>query len=105
MMRQPSIPIHLLEHFFSRAVTARTSCAQLRLSQKGGVFRAVVPDAEAMFQEYTKGQYPYDDMREVMYGAQDYDEGFHSNLFTPDYLLKLLTKADFRNIKIPTKAR
>jgi hypothetical protein len=73
--------------------------------REGGVFRAVVPDAEEMIKKYTQGEYPYDDMREVMYGAQDYDGDFHFNMFTPESMKKLLVEAGFTAVHINAAGR
>ena len=64
-----------------------------------------MPDAEAMIREYSIGQYSYDDMREVIYGAQDYDGDFHFNMFTPTSLHELLHEAGFKNITIVESER
>jgi len=54
-----------------------------------------VPDAEAMIREYSAGRYPYDYMRQVFYGGQDYDGDFHHNMFIPSHMSALLREAGF----------
>jgi predicted SAM-dependent methyltransferase len=88
---------HLLEHFPQEQLRRELLPYFFDLLKEGGAFRAVVPDAEAMIREYSNGRYPYDDMREVMYGAQDYDGDFHFNMFTPQALSTLLLEAGFKN--------
>jgi hypothetical protein len=44
-------------------------------------------------------------MREVLYGAQDYEGDFHFNMFTPESMKKLLEEAGFAAIKLIAKAR
>jgi len=75
------------------------------LLKEGGEFHAVVPDAEAMIREYSSGHYSYDDMREVLYGAQDYDGDFHFNMFTPLELNNLLVEAGFINVTVLDQGR
>jgi predicted SAM-dependent methyltransferase len=96
---------HLLEHFPQEQLRRELLPYFFRLLKEGGEFNAVVPDAEAMIQEYSNGQYPYDDMREVFYGAQDYDGDFHFNMFTPDSLSNLLFEAGLVDVKIIDRAR
>jgi hypothetical protein len=95
----------LLEHFPQEQLSRELLPYYRNLIKPGGQFHAVVPDAGAMIREYNKGNYPYDDMREVMYGAQDYDGDFHFNMFTPDSLSKLLVDAGFSNPTIMASGR
>ena len=96
---------HLLEHFPQEQLRRELLPYFFNLLREGGEFRAVVPDAEAMIAEYSNGVYPYDDMREVLYGAQDYDGDFHFNIFTPISLDKLLQEAGFKKVIIVESAR
>lgn len=96
---------HLLEHFPQEQLRRALLPYYFRLIKSGGQFHAVVPDAEAMIREYAKGDYPYDAMREVMYGGQDYDGDFHFNMFTPASLSELLVEAGFVNPKVIAAGR
>lgn len=96
---------HLLEHFPQEQLRRQLLPYYFGLTRNGGQFHAVVPDAEAMIREYTKGEYPYDEMREVLYGGQDYDGDFHFNMFTPASLSELLTEAGFVNPRIIAAGR
>jgi len=96
---------HLLEHFPLEQLRRQLLPYYYSLLKEGGIFRAVVPDAEAMIQNYVKGEYPYDDMREVMYGAQDYDGDFHFNMFTPESMKKLLQEAGFTAVHVNATGR
>lgn len=96
---------HLLEHFPQEQLTRELLPYFFNLLKVGGVFSAIVPDADAMIKEYSSGRYPYDDMREVMYGAQDYDGDFHFNMFTPSSLKKLLEDAGFAKVEILDSGR
>lgn len=96
---------HLLEHFPQEQLCRELLPHLFSLLKEGGEFRAVVPDAEAMIREYTNGRYPYGDLREVIYGAQDYDGDFHFNMFTPDSLTNLLQLAGFKSVTIVEASR
>ncbi|EMH2963225.1 hypothetical protein V6G44_003667 [Burkholderia multivorans] len=96
---------HLLEHFPEEQLRRELLPYFFGLLRTGGELKAIVPDAEAMIREYTKGVYPYEDLREVLYGGQDYDGDFHFNMFTPDSLVKLLTEAGFETPTILERGR
>lgn len=96
---------HLLEHFPQEQLTRQLLPYYYDLIKSGGQFRAVVPDAEAMIHAYTKGDYPYEEMRQVVYGGQDYDGDFHFNMFTPASLAKMLTEAGFSTPTIVASGR
>ncbi|MBN3824752.1 hypothetical protein G3O00_14130 [Burkholderia sp. Ac-20384] len=96
---------HLLEHFPEEQLRRELLPYFFGLLRTGGELKAIVPDAEAMIREYSNGTYPYDDLREVMYGGQDYDGDFHFNMFTPDSMIKLLTEAGFETPTIIDRGR
>lgn len=96
---------HMLEHFPQEQLRRELLPYYLNLLKPGCLFRAITPDAKAMILEYVSGAYPYNDMREVMYGAQDYNGDFHYNMFTPDHLAALLLEAGFCNISVEAEGR
>ncbi len=96
---------HLLEHFPEEQLRRELLPYFFGLLRGGGELKAIVPDAEAMIREYSNGTYPYDDLREVLYGGQDYDGDFHFNMFTPDSMIKLLVEAGFETPTIIERGR
>ena len=96
---------HVLEHFPQEMLRRRLLPFWRALLMPGGVFRAVVPDGEAMLAGVAAGSYSFSNFREVLFGAQDYDGDFHFNLFTPDSLCGLLEEAGFRDIQVNARAR
>ncbi|HQT26932.1 MAG TPA: hypothetical protein PLK99_10115 [Burkholderiales bacterium] len=96
---------HFLEHFPQEQLRRQFLPYFFSLLKDGGIFRAVVPDAEAMIREYSTGRFTYENLREVMYGGQDYDGDFHFNMFTPDSLSGLLAEAKFTNVEIVDRGR
>jgi hypothetical protein len=96
---------HLLEHFPQEQLVRQLLPYYYNLIRSGGQFRAVVPDAEAMIREYNNGGYPYEDLREVLYGGQDYDGDFHFNMFTPASLSKMLVDAGFATPTVVASGR
>jgi hypothetical protein len=96
---------HLIEHFPQELLRRRLLPYWRSLLAPGGVFRAVVPDGQAMLAGVAAGSYPFDDFREVLFGGQDYDGDFHYNLLTPDSFSALLLEANFEDIEIPVRGR
>lgn len=96
---------HLLEHFPQEQLRRALLPYYFSLLAPGGRFAAVVPDAEAMLREYSNGNYPYDWLREVLYGGQDYDGDFHFNMFTPASMRDYLLEAGFVNPQVIASAR
>jgi predicted SAM-dependent methyltransferase len=96
---------HLLEHFPQEALRRNLLPYWSSLLAPGGLFRAVVPDGEAMLAKAAEGSYPFHDFREVLFGSQDYTGDFHYNMFTPDSLAELLTEAGFKDIAVTARGR
>jgi len=96
---------HLLEHFPQEELRRSLLPYWTSLLAHGGLFRAVVPDGEAMLAKAADGSYPFHDFREVLFGSQDYTGDFHYNMFTPDSLSDLLAEAGFSQIGVPARGR
>jgi hypothetical protein len=96
---------HVLEHFPQQELARKLLPYWRRLLAAGGMFRAVVPDAEKMISELTQGRYPFSEFREVFFGGQEYGGDFHFNLFTPTSLGALLTDAGFEDVTCIEKGR
>lgn len=96
---------HLMEHFPQEEIRRRLLPYWRGLLAPGGMFRAIVPDGEAMLAGVAAGTYPFEDFREVLFGAQDYDGDFHYNMFTPASLSALLQEAGFHDVAVPVKGR
>jgi len=96
---------HLLEHFPQEQLVRELLPYWKSLLRSGGTFRAVVPDAEAMIAQFSAQQMSYDTLREVTFGAQDYDGDFHYNMFTPQSLAELLDAAGFNDVQVLARGR
>ncbi|MCW2361377.1 MULTISPECIES: class I SAM-dependent methyltransferase [Sphingobium] len=90
---------HLIEHFTAQVLN-RVLLPHWRSRLKcGGQLTAVVPDGAAMLSAVNDGTMPFEDFREVLFGAQDYDGDFHYNLITPDSFSATLQRAGFVDIE------
>ena len=88
---------HLLEHFPQARLPKLLSYWRNLLAPEG-ILRVVVPDAEAMIAAYIQGHMSFHDLREVTFGAQDYDDDFHKTMFTPGTLSQLLAQSGFAKV-------
>jgi hypothetical protein len=96
---------HTLEHFPEEQLRRSLLPYLVSRLRPGGVFRAVVPDAETMIREHVKGDYPWSALREVTFGGQDYDGDFHYTMFTPASLGALLEEAGLKDVNVIEKGR
>ena len=96
---------HTLEHFPEEELRRRLLPYWIGLLRPGGTFRAVVPDMEAMTKAYSKGKMPFDTLRSVAYGGQEYAGDFHFTGFTPDSLSALLEEAGLVDATVVAKGR
>jgi SAM-dependent methyltransferase len=96
---------HVLEHFPQEQLRRQLLPYWASLLKPGGVFVAIVPDADAMIQDYAKGDYLYNNLREVFFGAQDYDGDFHFNMFIPDQMKELFLEAGLSNFEVTVRGR
>ncbi len=96
---------HVLEHFPQEQLRRQLLPYWTSLLKPGGIFVAVVPDADAMIQDYAKGDYLYNNLREVFFGAQDYDGDFHFNMFIPDQMKDLFLEAGLSNFEVTVRGR
>lgn len=96
---------HVLEHFPEEDLSRRLLPYWYSKLTPGGRFRAVVPDGTAMVEGYVSGDVPFEDLRAVLYGGQEYEGDFHFTMFSPDSLTKLLAGAGFVDIEIEAQGR
>ncbi len=90
---------HLLEHFVPSRLDDLLAY-WYRLLAPGGTFRAVVPDAESMIRTFVSGETPWEDLKEVTFGAQEYAGDFHFTMFSHDDLVTTLTDVGFTDVKL-----
>jgi predicted SAM-dependent methyltransferase len=96
---------HLFEHFPQDQVVRKLLPYWVTLIRPGGVFRVVLPDAGAMLTAFSEGTVPYEDLREVLYGGQEYEGDFHFNMYTVESLTDLLTEAGLVDVEVEAEGR
>jgi hypothetical protein len=96
---------HLLEHFPEEQLRRTLLPYWVGLLWPGGVFRAVVPDLEAMAQAYVSGKIDFEVLRMVTYGGQEYEGDTHFNGFTVDHLTDMIAGAGLIDIEVVARAR
>jgi hypothetical protein len=96
---------HTLEHFPEEELRRRLLPYWVGLLRHGGTFRAVVPDMEAMTKAYAKGKMPFDTLRSVAYGGQEYAGDFHFTGFTPTTLSAMLEEMGLVDARVVAKGR
>jgi hypothetical protein len=96
---------HLVEHFPQEEMRRRLLPHWCRMLKPGGRLRAVTPDGEAMLAGLAQGSLAFEDFRDVLFGAQDYEGDFHYNLFTPDSLSRMVEDAGCIAVEVPVRGR
>jgi hypothetical protein len=96
---------HVLEHFPLEELRKVLLPYWVSLLAPGGTFVAVVPDMETMIAECAAGRMPFEEFREVAYGAQEYEGDFHFNGFSPESLTMLLSEAGLSGVCVREAGR
>jgi hypothetical protein len=96
---------HVLEHFPDEELQRRLLPYWVSLLRPGGTFRAIVPDAGAMIEQYARGEYDYTSLRDVLYGGQEYEGDFHFNMFTTESMAEILVHAGLESPTVVAQAR
>ena len=96
---------HLIEHFTQEEIKRNILPHWFKLLKTGGTFKAIYPDWEKMIFEYTESNYSFEKLREVTFGAQEYNGDFHYNMFTKESLTRILSEIGFKNISFPVEGR
>jgi predicted SAM-dependent methyltransferase len=96
---------HVLEHFPEAELRIRLLPYWFGLIRPGGRFTCVVPDGGAMLSAHAAGEVSFADLREVLYGGQEYEGDFHQTLFTTETLSELLNGAGFVDVEVVAAGR
>jgi len=91
---------HVLEHFPVEELRRVLLPYWVSLLRPGGSFVAVVPDLDTMIIEYSAGRLPFEELREVLYGSQEYEGDFHHNGFTQSSIRALFEQAGLTGVEV-----
>src|SRR5205085_131155 len=86
---------HVIEHFTEAELKKALLPSWHSLLKHGGVLRVAVPDAEGMIDAFQRGELPFENLRSVTYGGQDYSGNFHYTMFSRESLGAILREAGF----------
>lgn len=89
---------HVIEHMPEFEFKSHVLPYWHSLLKEGGKLVIICPDAEHMVLEYSKGNFPWDALRKITYGAQDYGGNFHYNMFSVTSLSDIVASCGFREI-------
>ncbi len=96
---------HVIEHFTEYEFRTHLLPAWYSLLKPGGQLTIICPDAESMIDDYVAGKLPWEHLRKVTYGAQDYDGDYHYNMYNSSTLRAFLEAAGFGNVELTASAR
>lgn len=96
---------HLAEHFSDHALREIVLPHWHQLLQTGGELILVAPDAEAMMNAYSNGDYSFEETREIIFGGQEYEGDFHFTMLTTHSTIALLKSAGFSAAQVIAAAR
>lgn len=96
---------HMLEHFPLEDLRRVLLPYWISRLKPGGLFRAIVPDADAMMRAYVAGEMSFADITEVTFGTQDYVGNQHYTMFSKDSIRPLLQQAGFTDFKLIAAGR
>ncbi|MGZ4953949.1 MAG: class I SAM-dependent methyltransferase [Methylobacter sp.] len=96
---------HLIEHFSERALKDIVLPYWSDLLVEGGELNLIAPDAEEMINGYARGEFSFEELREVIFGGQEYDGDFHFTMLKPNTLAGLLKDVGFREVDVVESAR
>jgi hypothetical protein len=96
---------HMVEHFPQEQLERKLLPYWISLLAPGGELRMVVPDAGAMAEGFAAGEIPWDDLRRVLYGDQEYEGDFHFNMYSTETLAALLSGAGLVDVEVEAAGR
>jgi glycosyltransferase involved in cell wall biosynthesis len=89
---------HLVEHMPEYEFKNHVLPYWHELLKENGKLVIICPDAEHMLMEYSKGDFHWEALRKITYGAQDYGGNFHYNMFSPQSLSDIVSSCGFREV-------
>lgn len=96
---------HLIEHFSNHELKSVVLPHWFSLLESGGVLSVIAPDADAMIKGYSQGEFAFAELREVLFGGQEYEGDFHFTMLNPEGVMDLLEEIGFTSPRLVAKGR
>lgn len=96
---------HLLEHFEDSYLKDELIPYWYKLLKPNGKMRIIVPNIGAMIEDYSKGITPFSQLKEIIFGGQEYSGNYHYTMFNEDKLVSLLRNCGFNKVNVIESAR
>jgi len=96
---------HLVEHFTEQALKNQILPHWYDVLKAGGELTVIAPDAMAMLDAYSRGEFNFDQLREITFGGQEYDGDFHFTMLSPETFSKLLLDIGFKDVAVKASNR
>ena len=90
---------HLVEHFTQPMLKNTVFPHWLDMLSAQGILKIIVPDMPSMIAAYVHGDMVFSDLKDVTFGAQDYDDDFHYTMFSPQSLQSMLISSGFKYVE------
>jgi predicted SAM-dependent methyltransferase len=99
------VSAHLVEHFSAQLLERTILPYWHELLEPGGNLTTIAPDGAAMLEAFNKGRMTFEDFREVLFGAQEYEGDYHFNLLTPKTMHDVLRRIGFVDVETVYEGR
>ncbi|NYC70322.1 putative SAM-dependent methyltransferase/ElaB/YqjD/DUF883 family membrane-anchored ribosome-binding protein [Clostridium beijerinckii] len=96
---------HLLEHFEDETLKDDLLPYWYNLIRSNGKIRIVVPNIGEMARQYSEGEIPFSQFKEIVFGGQEYSGNYHYTMFDEDKLKSLLEDVGFKNVTVISSKR
>jgi predicted SAM-dependent methyltransferase len=90
---------HLIEHFPREIFIRNVMPHWIGLLKPNGELSAVLPDASAMLTDHSNGQMSWDDLREVIFGLQEYPGDYHYSLYEKKELQQIFERSGLADVR------
>lgn len=96
---------HLVEHFSDLMLSSRILPDWFDRLKPGGKLVLVAPNAEAMMKRFCANDINFAQVKEVLFGGQEYEGDFHYTMLSPVTMAKMLESVGFKNVDFVTEDR
>lgn len=91
---------HLVEHFSELTLQSHVLPYWLSRLKSGGRLVLIAPNADAMMRRYCAGEIGFEQVKEVLFGGQEYEGDFHYTMLSPEAMKRLLSETGFEGIEV-----